>query len=228
MPKILIVDDEPAIREVIRFALEVDDFEVLEAGHTGEARRQISAEMPDLILLDLMLPGMSGQEFAKQLKQHASTREIPIIMLTAKSQEQDMVKGLDVGADDYMTKPFSPRELLARIKAVLRRTMPSGTDTLIEITGLRLNPSSHRVTVDGQVLGLAPTEYRLLHFFMAHPERAFDRSQLLDAVWGRDVFVEERTVDVHIRRLRKILEPSGHHNYIQTVHGFGYRFSAKR
>jgi len=228
MPKILIVDDEPAIREVIRFALEVDDFQVLEAGHADDARKQISAEMPDLILLDLMLPGMSGQEFAKQLKQHASTREIPIIMLTAKSQEQDKVKGLDVGADDYITKPFSPRELLARIKAVLRRTMPSGSDTLIEIAGLRLNPSSHRVTVDGQVLGLAPTEYRLLHFFMAHTERAFGRSQLLDAVWGHDVFVEERTVDVHIRRLRKILEPSGHQNYIQTVHGFGYRFSAKR
>jgi two-component system phosphate regulon response regulator PhoB len=227
MPKILIVDDEPPIREVIRFALEAAGFQTLEAGHADEARRQIIAENPDLILLDLMLPGRSGLELTRQLKQNPKTRDLPIIMLTAKSQEQDKVKGLDIGADDYITKPFSPQELLARIKAVLRRTMPSGPDALIEVAGLRLNPVSHRVTINGQVLGLAPTEFRLLHFFMSHPERAFDRSQLLDTVWGNDVFLDERTVDVHIRRLRQLLEPTGHQNLIQTVRGVGYRFSAK-
>ncbi len=227
MLKILIVDDEPPIREVIRFALEAADFQTLEAGHANEAMKQITAENPDLILLDLMLPGRSGVEFARQVKQNPRTRDIPIIMLTAKSQEQDKVKGLDVGADDYITKPFSPRELLARIKAVLRRTMPSGPDSLIEVADLRLNPSSHRVTIGGKALELAPTEYRLLHFLMSHQERVLDRSQLLDGVWGDGVFVEERTVDVHIRRLRKALEPTGHHNLIQTVHGVGYRFSVK-
>ncbi len=227
MLKILIVDDEPPIREVIRFALEAADFQTLEAGHANEAMRQIITENPDLILLDLMLPGRSGVEFARQIKQNPRIRDIPIIMLTAKSQEQDKVKGLDVGADDYITKPFSPRELLSRIKAVLRRTLPSGPDSLIEVAGLRLNPSSHRVTIGGKALELAPTEYRLLHFFMSHQERVFDRSQLLDGVWGNEVFVEERTVDVHIRRLRKALEPTGHHNHIQTVHGIGYRFSVK-
>lgn len=227
MLKILIVDDEPPIREVIRFALEAADFQALEAGHADEARKQIIAENPDLVLLDLMLPGRSGLELARQLKQNPKTRDLPIIMLTARSQEQDKVKGLDVGADDYITKPFSPRELVARIKAVLRRTLPSGPDAMIEVAGLRLNPSSHRVTVGGQALELAPTEYRLLHFLMSHQERAFDRSQLLDAVWGNEVFVEERTVDVHIRRLRKALEPTGYQNLIQTVHGVGYRFSVK-
>jgi len=227
MFKILIVDDEPPIREVIRFALEAADFQVLEAGHASEARNLIIAENPDLILLDLMLPGRSGLELARQLKQNPKTRDLPIIMLTAKSQEQDKVAGLEIGADDYVTKPFSPKELLARIKAVLRRTMPVGPDALIEVNSLRINPSSHRVSVNGRALALAPTEYRLLHFFMSHPDRAFDRSRLLDAVWGDDVFVDERTVDVHIRRLRKLLEPTGHQNLIQTVRGVGYRFSAK-
>ena len=227
MPKILIVDDEPPIREVIRFALEAADFQALEAGHADEARNQIIAENPDLILLDVMLPGRSGLELARQLKQNPKTRELPIIMLTARSEEQDKVSGLEIGADDYITKPFSPRELLARIKAVLRRTTPIGPDTQIEYNSLRINPSSHRVTVNGKMLGLAPTEYRLLHFFMSHPDRAFDRPQLLDAVWGDDVFVDERTVDVHVRRLRKLLEPTGHQHLIQTVRGVGYRFSAK-
>lgn len=227
MSKILIIDDEPAIREVIRFALEAADFQALEAGHASEARNLIIAENPDLILLDLMLPGRSGLELARQLKQNPKTRDLPIIMLTAKSQEQDKIAGLEMGADDYITKPFSPKELLARIKAVLRRTLPVGEDALLEVNGLRINPSSHRVSINGQALGLAPTEYRLLYFFMSHPDRVFDRSQLLDAAWGNDVFVDERTVDVHIRRVRKLLEPTGHHNLIQTVRGVGYRFSAK-
>ncbi len=227
MSKILIVDDEPAIREVIRFALESADLQVLEAGHASEARNLIIAENPDLLLLDLMLPGRSGLELARQLKQNPKTRKLPIIMLTAKSQEQDKIAGLEMGADDYITKPFSPKELLARIKAVLRRTLPVGPDALLEVNGLRINPSSHRVSVNGLALGLAPTEYRLLYFFMSHSDRVFDRSQLLDAAWGNDVFVDERTVDVHIRRLRKLLEPTGHHSLIQTVRGVGYRFSAK-
>jgi two-component system phosphate regulon response regulator PhoB len=227
MPKILIVDDEPPIREVIRFALEAADYQALEAGHAEEARKQIIAENPDLILLDLMLPGKSGLELARQLKQNSKTRELPIIMLTARSQERDKVAGLEIGADDYITKPFSPRELLARIKAVLRRTTPVGSDAEIEVDGLRISPSSHRVTVHGKSLGLAPTEYRLLHFLLSHPERAFDRSQLLDEVWGYDALVDERTVDVHIRRLRKLLEPTGHQVLIQTVRGVGYRFSTR-
>lgn len=227
MPKILIVDDEPPIREVIRFALEAANFQTLEAGHADEARNQILVENPDLILLDVMLPGRSGLELARQLKQNPKTRELPIIMLTARGEEQDKVSGLEIGADDYITKPFSPRELLARINAVLRRTTPIGPDARIEFDNLRIDPSSHRVTVNGKMLGLAPTEYRLLHFFMSHPDRAFDRPQLLDAVWGDDVFVDERTVDVHVRRLRKLLEPTGHQYLIQTVHGVGYRFSAK-
>lgn len=227
MSKILIVDDEPPIREVIRFALEVAEFQVVEAAHASEARSKIASEHPDLILLDLMLPGRSGLELAQELKQNIKTRTLPIIMLTAKTQERDKVAGLDIGADDYITKPFSPRELVARIKAVLRRTAPVGEDAEIEFDSLRIDPASHRVTANGEGLGLAPTEYRLLHFFMSHPERAFDRSQILDAVWGDDVFVDERTVDVHIRRLRKLLEPTGHQKLIQTVRGVGYRFSAK-
>ena len=227
MPRILIVDDEPSIREVIRFALEVADFQVLEAGHASEARSQIAAENPDLVLLDLMLPGRSGLELARELKQNNKTRTLPIIMLTAKTQERDKVAGLDIGADDYITKPFSPRELVARIKAVMRRATPTGPDVEIEVNGLCIDPAGHRVTANGEALGLAPTEYRLLHFFMSHPDRAFDRSQILDAVWGDDVFVDERTVDVHIRRLRKLLEPTEHQSLIQTVRGVGYRFSEK-
>jgi len=228
MPKILIVDDEPPIREVIRLSLQAADFETVEAGHADEARNQIQAEAPDLILLDLMLPGRSGLELARQLKQSPTTRQLPIIMITAKGNESDKVLGLDAGADDYITKPFSPKELVARVKAILRRTMPSGPDGPIEILGLRLDPASHRVTIEGSEIGLAPTEYRLLHFLMSHPERAFDRQRLLDHVWGQEVFVDERTVDVHVRRLRRILEPSGHHDLLQTVRGVGYRFSKRR
>ena len=228
MTKILIVDDEPHIREVIRFTLEAADFEAAEAGQADEAMKQIIAEAPDLILLDLMLPGRSGLEIARQLKLKVETRNLPIIMLTAKGQEADKIGGFDVGIDDYVTKPFSPRELLARINAVLRRTLPGDPDAVLEVDRLRLDPSSHRVSVVNHVLSLAPTEYRLLHFFMSHPERVFERSHLLDAVWGDEVYVEERTVDVHVRRLRKILEPTAHHDLIQTVRGVGYRFSTKK
>jgi len=226
MPNILIVDDEPDIRETLRFALEENGFQVLEAGHADEARKLI-ADKPDLVLLDWMLPGRSGLELAAQLKQNPKTRTMPIIMISARGQEQDRVKGLDTGADDYITKPFSPREMVARVNAVLRRSKPEPHADEIEIGGLRVDNISHRVTADGKAVDIAPTEYRLLHFFMTHADRAFSRAQLLDQVWGNHVYVEERTVDVHVRRLRKALENSGHENLLQTVRGVGYRFSDK-
>jgi two-component system phosphate regulon response regulator PhoB len=226
MLKILIVDDEPDIRETIRFALEENGFQVQEAGHADEARKLI-AEEPDLVLLDWMLPGRSGLELAAQLKQNPKTRTIPIIMISARGVEEDRVKGLDTGADDYITKPFSPREMVARVNAVLRRSKPEELADEIEIGGLRIDNISHRVTADGNAVDIAPTEYRLLHFFMTHVDRAFSRSQLLDQVWGSHVYVEERTVDVHVRRLRKALEQTGHENLLQTVRGVGYRFSDK-
>jgi two-component system, OmpR family, phosphate regulon response regulator PhoB len=228
MTTILVVDDEPDIRELIRFALEQADLRVLEAGHAEEARRLLAAEeTPDLILLDWMLPGRSGLELAQQLKQQPKTRGLPIIMVSARGEEDDRIRGLDTGADDYIAKPFSPRELVARIHAVLRRTR-SGTPTdAIEIGGLQIDHASRRVSAGGRAVEVAPTEYRLLHFLMTHPERAFSRAQLLDQVWGDQVYVEERTVDVHVRRLRKALEPSGHDGLLQTVRGVGYRLSAK-
>lgn len=223
---VLIVDDEPDIREIVRFALEGADFRTLEAGHAEEARKSILSGAPDIILLDWMLPGRSGLELAQQLKRNQRTRSIPIIMVSAKGEETDRIKGLDAGeVDDYVTKPFSPRELVSRVKAVLRRTLPERLEGNIEVRGLSLDHTSHRVSADSRQLEIAPTEYRLLHFFMTHPDRAYSRSQLLDQVWGDQVYVEERTVDVHIRRLRKILEPSGHHQLLQTVRGVGYRFS---
>jgi len=184
--------------------------------------------LPDLILLDWMLPGSSGIEVARRLRADERTRQIPIIMLTARSDEQDKVTGLEAGADDYITKPFSPRELLARIKAVLRRRAPQMTDDAVEVNGLRLDPVTHRVSSNSETIDLGPTEFRLLHFFMTHAERVHSRAQLLDHVWGDHVFVEERTVDVHIRRLRSALEGSGHDNLIQTVRGTGYRFSTQQ
>jgi two-component system phosphate regulon response regulator PhoB len=227
MPTVLIVDDEPDIREVIRFALEGAGFRVFEAGHAEEARRFIGGEAPDLLLLDWMLPGRSGLELAQQIKQSAKTRGLPIIMVSARGEEEDRIRGLDTGADDYITKPFSPRELVARVNAVLRRARPEdGADT-VEIGGLAIDHISRRVSANGQRIDIAPTEYRLLHFFMTHADRAFSRSQLLDQVWGDQVYVEERTVDVHVRRLRKALEPSGHDGLLQTVRGVGYRFSDK-
>jgi two-component system phosphate regulon response regulator PhoB len=227
MATILVVDDEPDIREVMRFALENEQFRVLEAGHADDARKLLANESPDLILLDWMLPGRSGLELAQQLKQNPKTRAVPIIMISARGEEEDRVKGLDTGADDYIAKPFSPREMVARVKAVLRRTRSDEPADEIEIGGLRIDHISHRVSAGGRAVEVAPTEYRLLHFFMTHVDRAFSRSQLLDQVWGDQVYVEERTVDVHVRRLRKALETSGHDRLLQTVRGVGYRFSDK-
>jgi len=225
MASILVVDDEPDIREVIRFALEGVGFRVYEAGHAEEARKLLGSEDPDLMLLDWMLPGRSGLELAQQLKQSAATCAIPIIMVSARGEEEDRIKGLDTGADDYVIKPFSPRELVARVNAVLRRAKPGERADRIEISGLRIDNVSHRVSADGKRVDVAPTEYRLLHFLMTHADRAFSRPQLLDQVWGNQVYVEERTVDVHVRRLRKALEPTKHDYMLQTVRGVGYRFS---
>lgn len=223
---ILVVEDEPAIQELIAYNLKQAGHQTLRADNAEQAVNLVSNALPDLILLDWMLPGMSGIELAKRLRSDKRTKTIPIIMLTARSEEQDKLAGLDTGADDYITKPFSPRELNARIKAVLRRRAPQMTDDISQIGGLQLDPASHRVSGDGQSIELGPTEFRLLHFFMTHPERVHSRTQLLDQVWGDHVFVEERTVDVHIRRLRKALEPAGLDHLIQTVRGTGYRMSS--
>jgi len=225
--RILIVEDEPAICEMLTFALADSGYRCEVAGDVRRARSLVTDCNPDLVVLDWMLPGQSGIEFARELKRDPGTRDIPVIMLTARTQEADVVTGLDAGADDYITKPFSPRELAARIKAVLRRGSGQGSDEAFEADGLRLEPLSHRVTAREQTVDIGPTEYRLLEFFMSHPERVYSRSQLLDRVWGSNVYVEERTVDVHIRRLRKVLEPSGHDVLIQTVRGTGYRFSTR-
>lgn len=225
--KILIVEDEPAISEMIEVALVRANFEVLKAEDAEEAIRLLGDTLPDLVLLDWMLPGASGMEFTRRIKKEELTAHIPIIMLTAKGSESDKINGLDAGADDYITKPFSPRELIARIKAVLRRASPTVESETIEVDNLVLNTASHRIMVNDDPLELGPTEYRLLHFFMTHPERVYSRSQLLDHVWGSNVYVEERTVDVHIRRLRKALTPCGHDRYIQTVRSAGYRYSTK-
>ncbi len=223
---ILLVEDDPAVREMLIPPLNKAGFEMRWAGDVGEARTLVFDDPPDLILLDWMLPDISGIEWARKLKDEPLTREIPVIMLTARGEEEDRVRGLEVGADDYVTKPFSPRELVARMKAVLRRTTPEAGEEVLEVAGLRLDPVSHRVSGNGQPLKIGPTEYNLLLFLMTHPERVYTRSQLLDHVWGTNVYVEERTVDVHIRRLRKILETTGHAGLVQTVRGAGYRFSA--
>lgn len=223
---ILVVEDEPGIQEVLKFNLGQHGHDVLVAPDAEEALKLLRGALPDLILLDWMLPGMSGIELARRLRADPRLKNVPIIMLTARTEERDKVLGLDTGADDYITKPFSPRELMARIKAVLRRRAPQMTEDPVEIAGLRLDPVSHRVFGNGTPLELGPTEFRLLHFLMTHPERVYTRSQLLDHVWGDHVFVEERTVDVHIRRLRSALEPTGHNRLIQTVRGSGYRLSA--
>ena len=223
---ILIVDDEAAIREMIAVALDMAGYDCLQAESAQQAHALVIDRKPDLILLDWMLPGTSGIELARRLKRDELTAAIPIIMLTAKGEEDHKVQGLEVGADDYITKPFSPRELVARLKAVLRRAAPDDGETPIEIGGLVLAPLSHRVTLDGRPAEMGPTEYRLLQFFMTHQERAYTRGQLLDQVWGGNVYVEERTVDVHIRRLRKALGPD-YENLVQTVRGTGYRFSTK-
>ncbi len=223
---VLIVDDEAPIREMIAVALEMADYACLEAANARDAYTAIVDHRPDMILLDWMLPETSGIELARRLKRDESTAEIPIIMLTAKSEEDNKIQGLEIGADDYITKPFSPRELVARLKAVLRRATPQGIESPIEIDGLVLDPVCHRVSSNGETLSMGPTEYKLLQFFMTHQDRVYTRSQLLDLVWGGNVYVEERTVDVHIRRLRKSLG-SAHDYLVQTVRGTGYRFSPK-
>jgi len=220
---ILVVEDEPAIQELIAVNLEHAGHRVQRAHTAAEADAMIREVRPDLIVLDWMLPDLAGTALARRLRSDARSKDIPIIMLTARAQERDKVEGLESGADDYVTKPFSPKELLARIKAVLRRRAPQLTDDVIEIDGLQLDPAAHRASVRGGELRLGPTEFKLLHFFMAHPERVYSRVQLLDHVWGDHVFVEERTVDVHIRRLRQALEPTGHGRLIETVRGSGYR-----
>ena len=223
---ILIVEDETAIREMVRFAIARAGFKPREAADAHQAEVLIADRIPDLILLDWMLPGTSGIDLARRLRRAESTRAVPIILLTARGEEEDKVRGFEVGVDDYVTKPFSPRELVARMWAVLRRASPGGEEDRIELGDLLLDNASHRVSVGGEELHLGPTEFRLLHFFMTHPERVYSRSQILDRVWGGNVYIEERTVDVHIRRLRKALEPSGHDHVLQTVRGSGYRFSA--
>ena len=225
---ILLVEDEPAIQELIAANLMRAGHHVLRAGDAETAQRIVREALPDLILLDWMLPGMSGVEFARRLRNEERTRSIPLIMLTARGEEQDKVMGLESGADDYITKPFSPRELVARIKAVLRRRAPETTEDTVSAGDLRLDPATHRLTAGGKPVTLGPTEFRLLHFLMTHPERVHSRAQLLDQVWGDHVFVEERTVDVHIRRLRCALEPSFHDGLVQTVRGSGYRFSTQQ
>ena len=225
--RVLVVEDETPIREMLCFVLEQNGFEPIEAADFAQGVALVVEPFPDLILLDWMLPGGSGIQFIKQMKQDELTRQIPIIMLTARGEEEDKVRGLEVGADDYITKPFSPKELTARLKAVIRRAVPTATEEVIEVQGLKLDPVSHRVTVNEQALDLGPTEFRLLHFFMTHPERVYSREQLLNNVWGTNVYVEDRTVDVHIRRLRKAVSLAGHDELIQTVRGSGYRFSTR-
>ena len=222
---ILVVEDEPAIRELVVLNLQQAGHRPVVAGSAEQALALVRESLPDMILLDWMLPGMSGVELARRLKADGSTRDVPIIMLTARGDEQDKITGLETGADDYITKPFSPREMNARIKAVLRRRAPQMTGDAVEVTGLRLDPATHRVSGNDRPIELGPTEFRLLHFLMAHPERVYSRAQLLDQVWGNHVFVEDRTVDVHIRRLRCALEITGHDALIQTVRGSGYRLS---
>ncbi len=223
---ILVVEDEAAIREMLVMALERGGFAVREAGDAVEAESSIADQLPDLVLLDWMLPGASGVELARRLRRDDYSRELPIIMLTARGEEEDKVRGLESGADDYVVKPFSPRELLARINALLRRSGVEDEEPL-RFEGLVLDPAGHRVSADGSPLEMGPTEYRLLHFFMSHPERVFSRAQLLDRVWSRGTYVEERTIDVHIRRLRKALEEQGYDRFVQTVRGAGYRFSVQ-
>lgn len=227
---ILIVDDEPAIREMVAFALRRDNYRVEQAGDAAEALEAVTRQVPDLILLDWMLPGGSGLSLARRWRRDASLREVPIIMLTARGEEDDRVTGLESGVDDYVVKPFSPRELLARIRAVLRRSQAEDEDGQLRHGALRIDTAAHRVFArQGEAeipLQLGPSEYRLLHFFMSHPERVYTRTQLLDHVWGGENYVEERTVDVHIRRLRRVLEGCGLEAMVQTVRGTGYRFSA--
>lgn len=227
---VLIVDDEFAIRDMLRMALEIADYECLEAENVQEAYRLVVDHQPDIVLLDWMLPGSSGIELLRRMKRSDNSRDIPVIMLTAKSAEDNVIQGLDAGADDYITKPFAPRELIARIRALMRRSPgAAGQDERLQVAQLTLDGESKRIFLGGEQLDMGPTEFRMLEFFMSHPERAYTRSQLLDQVWGANVYVEERTVDVHIRRLRKALQgpEMDYSSLIQTVRGTGYRFSSR-
>ncbi|WP_289991614.1 phosphate regulon transcriptional regulator PhoB [Photorhabdus laumondii] len=225
--RILVVEDEAPIREMVCFVLEKNGYQPVEAEDYDSALACLSEPYPDLVLLDWMLPGGSGLQIIKQMKRNNNIRDIPVMMLTARGEEEDRVRGLEVGADDYITKPFSPKELVARVKAVLRRISPMVMEDIIEMDGLVLDSTSHRVTSRDKALDMGPTEFKLLHFFMTHPERVYSREQLLNYVWGANVYVEDRTVDVHIRRLRKVLEMGGHDKMVQTVRGTGYRFSTR-
>lgn len=228
MPRrILIVEDEAPIREMLCFVLEQNGYEPMEAGDLEQAQKLLVDPYPDLVLLDWMLPQGSGLSLLKSMKRSDLTRQIPVIMLTAKGEEEDKVQGLEAGADDYLTKPFAPKELMARVKAVIRRVSPTSLDDIIQVKGLHLDPVSHRVVADDEPLNMGPTEFNLLHFFMTHPERVYSREQLLNHVWGTNVYVEDRTVDVHIRRLRKAIANQGYDKLIQTVRGSGYRFSTR-
>jgi two-component system, OmpR family, phosphate regulon response regulator PhoB len=221
---VLVVEDEPQIQELLAVNLEHSGHKVLRAASAEEADAAIRKALPDVVVLDWMLPGESGVAFARRLRADERTRDLPILMLTARAMEHDKISGLEAGADDYLTKPFSPKELAARIKAVLRRRAPQLSGDAVEFEGLRIDPATRRVIASGQRVELAPSEFRLLHFFMTHPERVYTRAQLLDHVWGDHVFIEERTVDVHIRRLRKALAATGHDRLIDTVRGSGYSF----
>ncbi|MGU5728976.1 phosphate regulon transcriptional regulator PhoB [Aeromonas jandaei] len=225
--RILVVEDEAPIREMLCFVLEQKGYETIEAEDFADGLAKVREPYPELIVLDWMMPGGSGIQFIKQLKQDEVTRQIPVVMLTARGEEEDKVRGLEAGADDYITKPFSPKELTARLHAVMRRVSPTSVDEVIEVQGLKLDPVSHRVSAEDRALDMGPTEFKLLHFFMTHPERVYSREQLLNNVWGTNVYVEDRTVDVHIRRLRKAIEETGHDRLIQTVRGAGYRFSTR-
>jgi two-component system phosphate regulon response regulator PhoB len=221
---VLVVEDEPHIQELLAVNLEHLGYKVQRASSAEEAESAIRAVLPDVVVLDWMLPGESGLSLARRLRSEERTRELPILMLTARAMEQDKICGLEAGADDYLTKPFSPKELAARIKAVLRRRAPQRSGDIVEVEGLRLDPATHRVTAGDHRLALSPSEFKLLHFLLTHPGRVYSRTQLLDHVWGDHVYIEERTVDVHIRRLRKALEPSGHDRLINTARGSGYGF----
>lgn len=222
---ILLVEDEPEVREMVSRVLSRDGFDMLTAADAAEGYQRISEQVPDLLLVDWMLPSSSGLDFVRRCKRDELTREIPVILLTARAEENDRLQGFETGADDYVTKPFSPRELAARIRAVLRRTSGQDNEGVLTAGAMRLNSISHRLYINDEPVDIGPTEFRLLRFFMSHPERVYSRAQLLDNVWSREVFVEERTVDVHVLRLRKLLKPYGCADTIQTVRGVGYRFS---
>ena len=224
-PTVLVIEDDLAVREMLRFVLQQHRFDIVEAVDAESAQESLIHSRPALILLDWMLPGMTGVDFARRLKSNRLTRDIPIIIITAKGAEEDKVRGLESGADDYITKPFSTRELVARIRAVIRRVSPHASHDPVELNDLRLDPATHRATISSVPLELGPTEFRLLHFFMTNQNRVYSRSQLLDLVWGINSFVEERTVDVYVGRLRAALAPKGYDSWLQTIRGFGYSFS---